>query len=83
MWAIATFGIGWKYIYILKMIKFNKTTLFFLFAASLFFFGIMLSSIIDEGFKEGKDLFYQLGLIIPALISAFSFGTKLFKKPKN
>ena len=44
--------------------------------------GFTIASIIEDGFKVGKELFYQVGTVVPFLTSAIAFGVKLYAKQK-
>lgn len=45
--------------------------------------GFTIASIIEDGFKVGKELFYQVGAVVPFLTSAIAFGVKLYAKQKS
>ena len=62
------------------MIKINYKIQFCLFAISLFFIGLGIFQIIDEGLKTGIDLFWQISHFVPFIIGAIIFGNNLYSK---
>lgn len=62
------------------MIKLNKKVLFLLFAFSTFLLGILASQIINNGFKTGKALIFEIMQIITLVISSSIFFVKLYTK---
>lgn len=60
------------------MIKFSKPVLFLLFALSTFLLGIIISYIIKDGLKTGKDLVFQLFQLISLIITSSIFFIKLY-----
>lgn len=64
------------------MIKFSKPILFILFAASLFLLGLSISSIVVNGFKEGKELFVQIANLIVYSCTGYLFYINLYKSDK-
>ena len=65
------------------MFNYSKKFLFVVFALCLFAMGAIIYSIIENGFKEGKDLIYQLLLIFSGTISSVILFYKLYVKPNN
>lgn len=67
------------------MIKINKKILFLLFALSIFLLGILISQIINNGFKTGKALIFEIMEITTLVISSCIFFVKLYikKEQKN
>lgn len=64
------------------MKQINTYILFGLFSVCLTCLGFTIASIIEDGFKAGKELFYQVGAVVPFLTSAIAFGVKLYAKSK-
>ena len=64
------------------MIKFSKPILFILFATSLFLLGLSISSIVLNGFKEGKELFVQIANLIIYSCTGYLFYINLYKSNK-
>ena len=62
------------------MIKLDKKVLFLLFAFSIFLLGILASQIINNGFKTGKALIFEIMQIITLVISSSMFFMKLYTK---
>lgn len=62
------------------MIKINYKIQFCLFALSLFFIGLGVLETLDEGLKEGTQLFRQISHFVPFVIGAIIFGNNLFSK---
>lgn len=62
------------------MIKINYKIQFCLFAISLFFIGLGIFDTIDEGFKTGKELFWQISHFVPFIMGAIIFGRNLYSK---
>ena len=62
------------------MIKLDKKVLFLLFAFSTFLLGILASQIINNGFKTGKALIFEIMQIITLVISSSMFFMKLYTK---
>ena len=67
------------------MIKINKKILFLLFALSIFLLGILISQMINNGFKTGKALIFEIMEITTLVISSCIFFVKLYikKEQKN
>lgn len=61
------------------MIKFSKPVLFFLFAASLFLLGLVISDIVVDGFKTGKELFIQIANLVIYSCTGYLFYCNLYK----
>lgn len=64
------------------MIQFNKKILFLLFALTLFLLGILISQIINDGFKTGKGLVFEIMQFLSLIITSSIFFVKLYL-PKN
>jgi hypothetical protein len=62
------------------MIKFRELVLFLLFVVSTFLLVVAVSDIIIDGFKKGKELFFQLGNVLLYTSYGFAFYNKLYKK---
>ncbi|PWB24823.1 hypothetical protein [Flavobacterium sp. HTF] len=62
------------------MIKINYKIQFCLFAISLFFIGLGIFQITDEGLKTGIDLFWQISHFVPFVMGAIIFGNNLYSK---
>jgi hypothetical protein len=62
------------------MLKINYKIQFCLFVISLFFIGIGAFQTIDEGFKTGIDLFWQISHFVPFIMGAVIFGNNLYSK---
>lgn len=65
------------------MFRFGKKILIIIFALSLLALGSEIYLIIEYGFKSGKELIFQILLIISLIISNGYFYWLLFLKPKN
>jgi hypothetical protein len=66
------------------MIKINKKIQFICFALCLFLIGIGINDIIENGLKNGYELFRQLSAIIPFVIFGVLFFVNLYiKKEPN
>lgn len=65
------------------MFKFNEKFIFIVFALCLFLIGIQLYLIIEGGFKEGKDLIYQILILFSLSVSSITFFNILYVNPKN
>jgi hypothetical protein len=60
--------------------KFSRFFLFLLFLGSVFMLGMAVSDIVIDGFKKGKELFFQLGNVIFYASYGFAFYDNLYKK---
>jgi hypothetical protein len=62
------------------MFKINLKIQWMLFVVCLFMIGFEINKILDTGLKSGMDLFWQIGLLVPFVISAFIFGNNIYSK---
>ncbi|SEO37610.1 hypothetical protein SAMN05444671_3280 [Flavobacterium sp. CF108] len=62
------------------MIKINYKIQFVLFVICLFFIGLGIFKVSNEGLKTGSDLFWQISHFVPFVIGAIIFGANLYSK---
>lgn len=62
------------------MIKVNYKIQFVLFIICLFFIGLGIFEVSDEGLKTGADLFWQISHFVPFVMGAIIFGSNLYSK---
>ncbi|PJJ07107.1 hypothetical protein CLU83_0252 [Flavobacterium sp. 1] len=62
------------------MIKINYKIQFILFVICLFFIGLGIFDLSDEGLKTGIDLFWQISHFIPFIMGTIIFGVNLYSK---
>jgi hypothetical protein len=62
------------------MIKVNYKIQFVLFVISLFFIGLGIFDVSNEGLKAGADLFWQISHFVPFVMGAIIFGVNLYSK---
>ncbi|PXY45144.1 hypothetical protein [Flavobacterium hydrophilum] len=62
------------------MIKINYKIQFVLFAICLFFIGLGIFQMIDQGLKTDVDVFWQISHFVPFIMGAIIFGANIFTK---
>jgi hypothetical protein len=62
------------------MIKINYKIQFILFTICLFFIGLGIFEVSNEGLKKGVDLFWQISHFVPFIMGAMIFGSNLYSK---
>lgn len=62
------------------MIKINYKIQFVLFVLCLFFIGLGIFDVSDEGLRTGTALFWQISHFVPFVMGAIIFGTNLYSK---
>jgi amino acid permease len=65
------------------MIRLNLKIQFVLLAVSLFFIGLGINEIFQEGFKTDISLFRQLSPIVPFVIFSFIFIRNIYIRKQN
>lgn len=62
------------------MSKINYKIQFILFVICLFFIGLGIFQVSDEGLKTGNELFWQISHFVPFIMGAIVFGVNLYSK---
>ncbi|KRD07229.1 hypothetical protein ASE21_17160 [Flavobacterium sp. Root901] len=62
------------------MSKINYKIQFILFVICLFFIGLGIFQVSDEGLKTGNELFWQISHFVPFVMGAIVFGVNLYSK---
>ncbi len=60
--------------------RINYKIQFTLFTICIFFIGLGIFEISNEGLKTGTDLFWQISAFIPFVLSAIVFGINLYSR---
>jgi hypothetical protein len=62
------------------MIKINYKIQFILFTICLFFIGLGIFEVSNEGLQEGTALFWQISHFVPFVMAAIIFGNNIYTK---